>query len=76
MSVRRAAEMEVEALNYWLSMQKLNEAYYSDGFDADAIDNAAQDLGDIFHATEWNLLRQRCLDAIDPAARIASESVA
>jgi hypothetical protein len=76
MSERRAAEMEVEALNYWFAMRKLNSAYYADSFDPFAIDAAAQDLGDIFHCTDWPLMRERCRDAIDPAARIANESVA
>ena len=76
MSERRAAEMEVEALNYWFAMRKLNAAYYADSFNYEPITEAVQDLEDIFHATDWSMMRERCRDAIDPAARIASESVA
>jgi len=76
MGERRSAEMEVEALNYWFAMRKLNGAYYADSCDPFAIDAAAQDLGDIFHCTDWSLMRERCRDAIDPALRISAESVA
>ena len=73
MSQQRAAEMEVEASNYWNSMRKLNAAYYADAPNPSEIEDAARDLGDIFCVTEWSRLERRCLEAVDPHAR---ESVA
>lgn len=76
MSMETAGSMEAEAMNYWLAMCRLNAAYYADDPDAQTIWDAAQDIIDIYHVTEWPRLRRYCQDVIEPMMQPSREVVA
>ena len=64
--------MEVELLNYWLSMRKLNALYRLNVCMPDDIDDTRAELEAISLYTPWPLLRTRCLEAIHEA-RLAAD---
>lgn len=59
--------MEVEALNYWLSMRKLNALYRLNVCLPDDIEDVKTELEAMAINTDWPLLRVRCRDAINDA---------
>ena len=63
--------MEVELLNYWLSMRKLNALYRMNVCMPDDIDDTRAELEAMSMHTNWPLLRVKCLEAIDEAHRAA-----
>jgi hypothetical protein len=63
--------MEVELLNYWLSMRKLNALFRLNACMADDIDDTRAELEAMAMHTTWPLLETRCLEAIDEAHRAA-----
>lgn len=64
--MNRADVMEVEALNYWLSMRKLN-ALYRIACMPDDIDDVKAELVAMSMHTEWPQLRSRCNAAVNDA---------
>lgn len=74
--MKLADHMEVELLNYWLSMRKLNALYRLNVCMPDDIEDVKAELEAMAMHTDWPLLRVRCMDAIDEAQRLVSEEVA
>ena len=65
--MRRSAQMEVEFLNYCISMRKLNALYRHRVTLPDEIEDTKAELEAMAMHTEWPLLRLRCVEAIDEA---------
>jgi hypothetical protein len=70
--VNQSDIMEVELLNYWLSMRKLNALFRQNVAAPDDIDDTKAELEAISMYTPWPLLRTRCLAAIHEA-RLAAD---
>ncbi len=69
--MKLADHMEVELLNYWLSMRKLNALFRMSAPMPDDIDDTRAELEAMAMHTSWPLLQVRCLEAIDEAHRAA-----
>ena len=70
--MKRSAEMEVEFLNYCISMRKLNALFRLSAPMPDDIDDTKAELEAISMYTPWPLLRTRCLEAVHEA-RLAAD---